>query len=119
MGQERRLHPRALVGLPAEFLPAGATEWDKALLNDLSAGGAGIHIRGQLPVQSELRIRFRLAAEPGGEERQFEILCLAVRSGKLAQPTQQHAFFLGLHFLDLQGEDFDRLRIHVWNLLNP
>ena len=55
----------------------------------------------------------------GGEVRQFEILCLAVRSGKLAQPTQQHAFFLGLHFLDLQGEDFDRLRIHVWNLLNP
>jgi hypothetical protein len=117
MSQERRLHPRAIVGLRAQIQQRGTKEWDDVLLYDLSAGDGAVHAQRPVPIQSEVRLRFLLPGEPGEDERQVTITCLVVRSGSPDQSGITPTFVAGLHFLDLGGEDFNRIRVFVWSQL--
>lgn len=107
--------------LAAEIRFVGESEWAEVLLEDLSAGGAAVRTRQQLPVETELRLRFRLPGQSAGEERQIEISCLVVRSGSTSASARGDAFrsIAGLHFLDLHSENFERVRAFVWTLLQP
>jgi len=97
-------------------LGRGKDSWEETLLFDLSAGGAGIHTRSPLPLQSEVRLRFRLPA--GGVGAEVEVTALVVRTGPPARAAQGYSHVSGLHFLDLHGESFDKVRAHVWQLLD-
>jgi hypothetical protein len=102
------------VRLPAKILIADGTEWDEAVIHDLSAGGAAIHTRRVIPVQSEVRLRFSLAESADAADAPIEVGALVVRTGTTGSDRQVVA---GLHFLDLHGADFDRVRVFVWNLI--
>ena len=117
IGEPKRVDPRATVRLPAELHRGDATEWTKVMLQDLSVSGAAVHTRSHVPPQTEVRIRFRLPCEAGHQETQVEIECLAVRSGPLIPSNRGFAFFVGLHFLTLRGENFERVRGFVWGRL--
>lgn len=114
-----RVHPRVVARLAAEIRKRGADEWNEALLHDLSAGGAAIHTPGPLPIQDEIDLRFRFPAEDGGEETAIEVACLVVRSEAAAEAAPERLFDSGLHFLNLHGESFDRVRAYVWKVLDP
>ena len=115
--KERRLYPRAVVRLPAEIQMSGRNEWDSIELYDLSANSAGVRTSFPLLVQSELRLRSWLPAASGGDEHQFKVACLVVWSRSLGPSGTGPPFFSGVHFFDLQGEDLDRVRHYVWNLV--
>jgi hypothetical protein len=102
------------VRLPAEILIADGTEWDEALIHDLSAGGAAIHTRRFIPVQSEVRLRFRLGESADAVDAPIEVRALVMRTGTTGSDQQ---VVTGLHFLDLHGAGFDRVRVFVWNLI--
>jgi c-di-GMP-binding flagellar brake protein YcgR len=111
---ERRLHPRAVVKLPAEILPSEAAGWERALLHDLSAGGAGVYASAGLPLQSEVRLRFSLPGNPDDAGHEFELLCLVVRTEESGRPDSTLPILLGLHFLTLHGEEFEFIRRWIW-----
>ena len=114
--KERRLYPRAVVCLPAEIQMSGRNEWDSTVLFDLSAIGAGVRTSFPILLQSELRLRFWLPTASGDDERQFTVACIVVWN-QSPGPSGGPTFFSGVHFFDLQGEDFDRVRHYVWNLV--
>ena len=115
MTWERRIHPRAIVGLPAQIQEVGGDSWDDVFLYDLSACGAAVHAERAVPIRTEVRLRFLLPRAQDAEDTQITITCLVVRSGTPSQPRFAPAFMIGLHFLDLVAEDFDRVRVFVWN----
>jgi hypothetical protein len=118
MGQQRRLHPRAVVRLPAE-LKSGRTEgWRSVLLHDLSAGGAGIHAGFPLPGRVEVRLRFRLPVAEASEGNTIEVAALVVRAAATVPPDHSRPHLYGLHFIDLHGEPFDRVAKYIWGLLH-
>lgn len=117
MSRERRLHPRAEVRLPAQ-LGRGGDAWEEALLFDLSAAGAAVHTHGPLPLQSEVHLRFRFPAGEEGEEIELTLSTLVVRQGPPEQAAQSFSHVAGLHFLDLHGRAFDRVRARIWELVS-
>lgn len=112
MTREKRLHPRAKVQFPAEIRTAINSEWEKVLLHNLSASGAAVHAAAELPGESEVRLRFRLPGNLDDEGRDFEILCLVVRTAPVA--GSELPVLLGLYFLTLHGEEFEYIRRWVW-----
>ena len=118
-GEPKRVDPRATVRLAAEIHPQKATAWEDVMLHDLSVSGAAVHTRSHVPPQTEVRIRFGLPHGEAHQETQVEIQCLAVRSGPLIPSNRGFVFFVGLHFLALSGENFERVRGFVWSKLEP
>jgi hypothetical protein len=86
---------------------------------DLSAGGAGIRCGFAPEVQSEVTLRFRLPGWPDREPVDLEIVALVVREGVATDAGPGRSHLAGLHFLTLHGEQFDRVREHVWRLMHP
>lgn len=119
VSEERRLHPRAVVKLEARLLRKGAAVWEDVLVHDLSAGGAGIRSRFPLGGQDEVRLRFQIPGEPGGEAARIDVLALVVRLAAEDRTDAGRPFAAGLHFLTLQGESFERVRVFVWKGLHP
>ncbi len=117
MGAERRLHPRVNLQLAAEIKDAGRSGWERVLLVDISAGGCAIHAAADLPLQSEVLIRFGL---PMAEEddREVQASCLVVRTARAACIDESLPVLIALHFLPLAGEDFDYIRRWVWSRMN-
>jgi c-di-GMP-binding flagellar brake protein YcgR len=115
MREERRLHPRCQVRLVVDYRLEGFAEDRIGLTRDLSAGGAGLLTEEQIPSGSLLtRLRFSLSDGPQGEDRPIELSAVALRSVPLPAAEQKpYRFLAGLQFLNLQGEDFERLRIFV------
>ena len=118
MGNERRLHARAIVRLAAELRKDRTSEWQDVLLHDLSAGGACVHAGMPLAGGSEVGLRIRLPATESAEAVTIELSALMVRSGTTAPPDLSRPYLYGLHFLDLHGDAFDRVGRYVWNLLH-
>ena len=119
MGKDKRLHPRAIVRLKARLRESGEEEWREVLLFDLSAGGAAVHTSHEVPIQSEVRLEFELPEEVEGQSASVGVTCLVVRSTSVGRGRRGPAFVAGLHFLDLQARDFDRVRVYIWNLMEP
>jgi hypothetical protein len=114
---ERRLHPRAVVSLAGEMRRARADRWERVLVHDLSAGGAGILTSSRLPIQGEVDLRFELPARGEAGPLPIRVASLVVRSTAGPSPDPERPHLSGLHFLDLQGEGFDRVRQYVWDLM--
>ncbi len=66
--KERRKHPRAKLGIPIEFKPAGATVASRAKTADLSLVGCYIEMSFTLPVGSKLDIVLWLGDKPMAAE---------------------------------------------------
>ena len=118
MQSERRLYPRATVNRPARLRVADAEQWTEALLFDVSAGGAAVHVASPLSGRTDVKLRFSLPI-PEQEDLQVEVNCLVVRSGtpKPSDPSRPHLY--GLHFLDLHEAAFDGVRGWVWSRAHP
>jgi c-di-GMP-binding flagellar brake protein YcgR len=117
MGAERRLHPRVNLQLAAEIRDAGRSGWERVLLVDISAGGCAVHAAADLPLQSEVLIRFSLPTT-GEDDRELEASCLVVRVTRAACIDESLPVLIGLHFLSLAGEDFEYIRRWVWSRMN-
>jgi c-di-GMP-binding flagellar brake protein YcgR len=107
-----------MVRIPAEMRERGKDAPVQVLLHDLSASGASVHTRSLLPIQLEVRLRFRLPAERAPEDRAgIEVDCLVVRNAALSSPDRGLAFVAGLHFLNLDRDAFQSVNAFVWRLL--
>ena len=117
MTREQRLHPRATVGLPAKMQVVGQPGWERVILVDISEGGSGIQAAAELPLQSELHLRFSLPAddEPAAE---LEASCLVMRVARMTRTDEDLPVQIGLHFLPLTGATLDSVRRWVWSRLN-
>jgi c-di-GMP-binding flagellar brake protein YcgR len=110
---ENRLHPRLLVHMPAAFRLRGEDRWQDATIKDLSAGGATLLTPSRIPVETALRLRFRLAGGAEGTDPiEVETLVLRSEVERVAGGNIQHR--AALHFLDLHGPPFERVRRHVF-----
>lgn len=115
--QESRLHPRAVVRLPAKILLQGATEWKDVLVHNLSAGGAAVHAPFLVPTRSEVHLRFQLPASDLKEDALVDVAALVVHTGPIGAGASG-PFLAGLHFLTLGSRDFNHVSRFVWAVLN-
>ncbi len=115
---ERRLHPRASVRIEASLRRGRSGAWERALVQDLSATGAGVRTAAPIELQTEVSLRFRLESGEGRDPIDVEAASLVVRTGADAG-TAGLAAFAGLHFLGLEPEVFDAVRVWVWERLHP
>ncbi len=113
MRMENRLHPRLLVHMSGEFRVRGSDAWQPAMVRDLSAGGATLLTSAAVPLQTALRLRFRLTEE-GPSPEPIEVETLVLRAGTETAGGGNIRHRAALHFLDLQGELFDRVRRYVF-----
>ena len=97
----------------------GSVGWKKALVYDLSASGAAVCTATPLPLESEVRVRFRLPSDGATYPAMLEILGLVVGAASQVQHDRELPCLVGVHFLALDGADFDRVRAFVWRLLHP
>lgn len=114
MAQENRLHPRLLVHMPGEYRLRGSDEWQKAMVRDLSAGGATLLTSTRIAAQTALRLRFELTEEKA-PRHPIEVETLVLRAGAEAGGGGNIRHRAALHFLDLQGELFERVRRYVFD----
>ncbi|MGD8374743.1 MAG: PilZ domain-containing protein [Acidobacteriota bacterium] len=113
MRGENRLHPRLLVHMPGEFRPRGVELWAPCTIRDLSAGGATLLTTERIPVQTSVRLRFTLEEEPESAGP-IEVETLVLRSGTELAAGGNVRHLAALHFLDLQGHRFERVRRYVF-----
>lgn len=84
-------------------------------IRDLSAGGAAVQSLRRFEVESEVSVRFQLP--DGTDAEPVFVRCLVVRciedTADSIGPNR-----IGLHFLDLTEDDFERIRRFVWERLS-
>lgn len=108
--EERRLHPRLVLPVPARFRVDGSEEWWDGRLENLSAGGAALAVAQPLEEGSVLpELHFDLP----GMARTIVVAAAVLRCR--AEQVGRH--LAGLHFLNLVGEDFERVRLFVYQRL--
>lgn len=112
MRRENRLHPRLRVFLASEYRVRGESRWHAGTVRDLSAGGATLLTAAKIPVETSLRLRFRLGGDPEADPIEVETLVLrAEAEGAVGGNVQ---FRAGLHFLDLHGPRFEHVRRYIF-----
>jgi len=116
---ERRLHPRAIVRLEAQWCERGEEVSRRVIVHDLSASGAQVFGRVPFAIQSEARLLVRAPSEAGAEPDTLDLPCLVVRAGQRIPPDSAMPFFGGLHFLALPETAVRRLQAIVWGLFRP
>ena len=117
MEDERRLHPRLEIPLTVDFRLQGSEAWQRGTIKNLSAGGAALYTDSEVPVGSLLaNFRFTLPEEPASGEP-IDVAALVLRSGPDETETAKGQYLSGLHFLDLEGAAFERVRLFVFRQL--
>jgi len=111
MGQDNRIHPRLLVRLRSEFQVGGGSAWQQATVLDLSAGGATLITHERIAPRQMVRLRLTL---PGDESGPLEVETLVLRSDPIPGTGGNMEYRQALHFLDLRGERFERVRHYVF-----
>jgi len=111
MQQDNRIHPRLLVRLRSEFQVGGGTAWQRGTVLDLSAGGATLISLERIPPQKVVRLRVEL---PGDDGSMLEVETLVLRCDPLPGTGGNMEYREALHFLDLRGERFERVRRYVF-----
>lgn len=111
MQQDNRIHPRLLVRLQCEFQVGGGGAWRHGTVQDLSAGGATLTSLERIAPQRVVRLRFAL---PGDDGSPLEVETLVLRSDPLPGTGGNMEYREALHFLDLRGDKFERVRRYVF-----
>jgi c-di-GMP-binding flagellar brake protein YcgR len=114
MSRENRLDPRAVALFTAEYWLKDAVEGEQAMVRDLSATGAAILTREPLPLQREVRLRFRLPETQAPPGEPVEVTSVVVRTWETGSRDARQAYGAGLHFLDLRRELVQRIRTFVF-----
>ena len=111
---ERRLHPRLVIRIPGEYQFDGSEEWHQGLVRDISAGGAGlltpVHISPQTVFS---HFRFTLPDEGGP----IDMAAMVLRCEPIPPEDETLRYRSGIHFLDLRGEQLQRVRTFVYSRL--
>ena len=115
MVTDHRLHPRLLVRIPGEYRVEGSSTWHRATIHDLSAGGATLLTMDRLPPKTVVRLRFSLPGEGSRLPHPIEIETLVLRTDAHTSSAGNVLYRQALHFLDLQGEPFERVRHYVFD----
>jgi len=114
MFRDRRLYPRLVVDLSAEYLLEGAESWEEGRMVDLSAGGVGLQTEQELAVETVVaKIHFALPDEEEGSEDRIEASARVVRSERQDNPEGKWVYRSGLEFIDLADKDWQVLQRHV------
>lgn len=93
--------------MEARYRTQDSLGWESGEIRDLSAGGAALRTVGELPLASVL---VPLEFELPGEEGSIRVVATVLR----CQPEEDGTFRSGLHFLDLRGEEYERVRLFVF-----
>ena len=113
--EERRLHPRLEVPLTARYRLPGEEVWSAGRVHNLSAGGAALATAEQLAVPSVLE---RLSFDLPGQESPVEVAAAVLRCEQLRPIRPDELYLSGVHFLNLEGELFERVRLFVYRRLS-
>jgi hypothetical protein len=108
---ENRVHPRLVVKLTADYRATRSKEWHQGIIHDLSASGAALLTPVRLLPQALITLRFEL---PDQEDRAVEVESLVLRTDALASVGGNRQFRAALHFLNLYGPPYDRVRRYVF-----
>lgn len=113
---ERRVHPRVLVRIEAEFLVTGSSAFQKGIIRDISAGGMGLLTSEPLEPQTVLeRLRFALPEEDENlSPIEFEVEAVVLRCSETFAEEGAERYRSGIHFLTLHGEPFEQVRRFVY-----
>jgi PilZ domain-containing protein len=111
MLKDNRIHPRLLVRLLGEYQVDGTGPWHPGTVLDLSAGGATLIALQRIAPQRVVRLRFTLPHEGGGP---IQVETLVLRADPLAHTGGNVQYREALHFLDLHGECYERVRRYVF-----
>jgi c-di-GMP-binding flagellar brake protein YcgR len=111
MRQDNRIHPRLLVRLRSDYRVGGGAAWHHGTVLDLSAGGATLITVERIPPKATVRLRLELPGEDGST---LEVECLVLRCDPFPGSGGNMEYRQALHFLDLHGETFDRVRRYIF-----
>ena len=113
---ERRVHPRVLVEIDAEFQVEGSSVFQKGIVRDLSAGGMGLLTPDPLEPQTVLeRLRFALPEEDKTlPPIEIEVEAVVLRCSETIAAKEAERYRSGIHFLTLHGEPFEQVRRFVY-----
>jgi uncharacterized protein (TIGR02266 family) len=113
--QQRRHHPRLAIPLETQLQLAGSEEWLSATIQDLSAGGAGLLTTFEVHPGTDIdRIHFELPAYADQEAQLVEVAARAMRSVPKAGLGGEAEYLLGVQFVDITRELFDRIQQFVF-----
>jgi c-di-GMP-binding flagellar brake protein YcgR len=104
------------VGQPAQIQVIGRPGWERVILVDISEGGSGIQAAAELPLQSEIRLRFTLPSYDR-TAAELEASGLVVRAARGPRADEELPVRLGLLFLSFSGEGLDTVRRWIWSSL--
>ena len=111
MRQDNRIHPRLLVRLRSEYRVGGGAAWLPGIVLDMSAGGATLITAERIAPKSTVRLRVELPAEAGST---IEVETLVLRCDPFSGAGGNMEYRQALHFLDLRGEQFERVRRYIF-----
>jgi c-di-GMP-binding flagellar brake protein YcgR len=116
---ERRVHPRVLVEIDAEFQVEGSSVFQKGTIRDLSAGGMGLLTPEPLEPQTVLeRLRFSVPEEDETlPPIEIEVEAVVLRCAETFAQEEAERYRSGIHFLTLHGEPFEQVRRFVYGRL--
>jgi len=111
MHQDNRIHPRLLVRLRSEYRVGGGAAWLHGTVLDMSAGGATLITAERIPPKAAVRLRVDL---PGDGGSTLEVETLVLRCDPFPGAGGNMEYRQALHFLDLRGERFERVRRYIF-----
>ena len=115
---ERRRHSRLEIPLESVLRLAGSGQDLTATMQDLSAGGAGLLTTFEIPVGTDLeRFHFELPAVDARGPESIELAAKIARCERLACVGGEAAFLIGVQFIDITRELFDRIQKFVFQNL--
>ncbi len=104
------------VRIDAEFQVEGSSVFQKGIIRDLTAGGAGLLTPEPLPSQTVLK-RLRFALQEDDQKLppiEIEVEAVVLRCGETLAEEEAERYRSGIHFLTLHGEPFEQVRRFVY-----
>jgi uncharacterized protein (TIGR02266 family) len=87
-------------------------------MEDLSAGGAGLLTTFEIPIGTDIeRLKFELPADDDPETGPIEVAARVARSEQEAGVGGEAEFHIGIQFVDISRELFDRIQQFVFKRL--
>lgn len=113
--EERRRHPRLEETLPVTYRVHESSAVLEGWVKNLSAGGAALVTEMPVPLYG-IVAELRFALPPIKQQPAAEITVAAAVLRTEAQSTSdgQTRYLSGLHFLNLEGEAFEAVRLYVY-----
>lgn len=110
--EEKRLHPRAAIELEARYRLEGQEGWRTGAIRNLSAGGMALASAEPL-AEGSLVAPIVFSLPDDGESIRAAAFVLRCQP----EPEVDGSHVAGLHFLDLDGPSFERIRLFVFRRL--